>query len=237
MNIYIDESGTVNNKNSHNQFFVIALVHVKDKQKLERAYKRFISSRRERLLELDREKINPKTGKVVRTSKMFVNGKFEELKGSHFDREMKLDFLEFFARGNYFEVHYIEIDNQKLSDAFCQNTARVFNYTLRLALGYFIKNQSLPSENCVLQLDERNEKTESKHFLEDYLNTELTLGGITNGAFTVQYFDSANNKFIQIADVFANVYYSELKTRQYTAVIDDLKKTGVIQQIFKFPLN
>lgn len=48
-------------------------------------------------------------------------------------------------------------------------------------------------------MDERNEKTETKFFLENYLNTELMLGGVTQGKFNVSYFDSANNKFIQIA--------------------------------------
>ncbi|WP_405726530.1 DUF3800 domain-containing protein [Anaerotignum sp.] len=44
MNIYIDESGSINNHSPENKFFVIAMVHVKDKRGLEKAYKRFVSS-------------------------------------------------------------------------------------------------------------------------------------------------------------------------------------------------
>ncbi len=52
------------------------------------------------------------------------------------------------------------------------------------------------------QLDERNERVENKSFLENYLNTELSLSGQVAGNFSVSYFDSACNKFVQIADYF-----------------------------------
>ena len=74
MNIYVDESGSINNHSSDNKYFVIAMVHVKDKKGLERAYKRFVSSHFKRLKELDQEKIDPKTGKILKSGgKMFVN--------------------------------------------------------------------------------------------------------------------------------------------------------------------
>jgi hypothetical protein len=87
-----------------------------------------------------------------------------------------------------------------------------------------------------LQLDERNEKTETKFFLENYLNTELMLGGVTQGKFNVSYFDSANNKFIQIADVFSNLFYSELRTRQYTETFRMLRERGILKFVFEFPM-
>lgn len=237
MLIYIDESGSVNNHNSsHCPYFVIALVRVKDKKKTQRAYKRFVSSNLERLRELDTEKKNSK-GKVVKPGgKMFVNGKFCELKGSQFDADMKKKFLAYFAEKQHFEVHFIKIENAKLTDKFCSNTARVFNYPLRLALGSFIKRGILPNEECILQLDERNEKTETRYFLEEYLNTELILNGTCNGPFSVQYFDSANNDIIQIADVYANWYYSHLQTGAYSEELKEQKTAGIVREIFEFPL-
>ena len=94
----------------------------------------------------------------------------------------------------------------------------------------------LQSEDCILQLDERNEKTESKYFLENYLNTELSMNGTTNGKFAVQYFDSANNNIIQIADVFANLYYSHMKTGGYKEDIQKLKDAKILKCLFKFPV-
>lgn len=236
MNIYVDESGSINNHSSDNKYFVIAMVHVKDKKGLERAYKRFVSSHIERLKELDEEKVDSKSGKVLKSGgKMFVNGKFKELKGAQFDREMKKEFITFFSKRNYFDVYYIEVVNEKLTDKICKNTARVFNYPIKLALSYFIQKGFLPNEDCILQLDERNEKTEAKYFLENYLNTELPLNGIYDGEFQVSYFDSSCNKFIQIADVFANLFYSQLKTNGYDREFEQLKKDNIIKYIFKFP--
>ena len=132
MLIYIDESGSINNHNSsHCPFFVIALVHVKDKAKTIRAYKRFVSANLDRLKELDTDRID-RYGNIIREGgKMFTDGKFRELKGTQFDRDMKRKFLEFFAEEQYFEVFFIKIANAKLTDKLCSNTARAFNYPLR----------------------------------------------------------------------------------------------------------
>lgn len=148
---------------------------------------------------------------------------------------MKLKFLEYFTRCHYFDVYYIRLENKKLTDAFCSNTARAFNYAIRLALSYFMESGVLPNEDCFLQLDERNEKTETKYFLENYLNTELTMAGAVKGKFSVTYFDSVDNKFIQIADVFSNLYYSELQTKHYTEEFRRLREIGILKGIFEFP--
>lgn len=237
MNIYIDESGSINNHALHVPHFVIAMVHVTEKEKLARAYKRFVSSNYQRLLELDADKTDDKPGQVIKSGgKMFANGSFKELKGSQFDRDMKLKFSEFFSKKQYFELYYIKVINEKLTDGFCANTSRAFNYTIRLALHSFIKSGLLPDEDCFLQLDERNEKTETKYFLENYLNTELTLSQAAAGKFTVTYFDSSNNKFIQIADVFSNLYYSHLLTGNYTETFSHLKEQKILKSIFEFPI-
>lgn len=76
-----------------------------------------------------------------------------------------------------------------------------------------------------------------KHFLEQYLNTELRGKSVTTGKFTVRYFDSSNNKFIQIADVFANLYYSDLLTSKYNQSINILREQNLLKFIFKFPLD
>ena len=234
--IYIDESGSINNHNPHQKYFVVALINATNKDSLKRAYKRFVSANHERLLELDQDKVNPKTGEVLRPGgKMFVNGSFKELKGSQFDKPMKQKFVDFFAKKQSFEIYIIKITNSNLTDIFCQNTARVFNYTMKLALEYFIRKGFIPNEDCSLQLDERNEKTETKYFLENYLNTELSMNGTSTGKFDVTYFDSADNNLIQIADVFANLYYSNLQTGEYSDEIKKLEDAGILKFVFEFP--
>lgn len=97
MNIYIDESGSINNHSSSNKYFVIAMIHVLDKDGLKRAYKRFVSSNFEKLKILDTEKRDSQNNIILKSgNKMFNNNKFKELKGAQFDREMKQKFLNFF---------------------------------------------------------------------------------------------------------------------------------------------
>lgn len=128
MNIYIDESGSINNKFNKNKDFIITLIVTTNKKSLERAYKRFISSNLKILKLLDKD------------NRMFLNGKFHELKGSQFDKPMKQKFVQFFSEKKHFEIYYIRIKNSCLSDNFCKNTVRSFNYVLRLALQYLIAN-------------------------------------------------------------------------------------------------
>lgn len=225
MNIYIDESGSINNTLDKNSDFIITLVVPTNKKKLEYTYKRFVSNNYKILKKLDK------------TNKMFFNNKFHELKGSQFNKPMKQKFVKFFSKKKHLEIYYIRIKNYKLSDIFCKNTARVFNYVIRLALQYLIQNNFLEQDDIHLQLDERNEKTETIHFLENYLNTELSLGGTTKGKFTVNYFDSSNNKFIQIADVFSNLFYSQLHTGGYGDEIQLLKNNDILKFVFVFPLE
>lgn len=236
MIIYIDESGSINNHTPNNKYFIIALIHVLNKDALKRSYKRFVSANHDKLLELDKEKIHPKTGKIIKTrGKMFSNGSFRELKGSQFDKEMKQSFVDFFSRKQSFEIYYIKIANDMLTDHFCENTARIFNYTIRLIMEHLIRKGYLPDEDCSLHLDERNEKTKNRFFLENYLNTELSMNGTTTGKFDVTYYDSTNNDLIQIADVFANLYYSHLQTGGYKDEIQKLKEVGILKFVYEFP--
>lgn len=236
MNIYIDESGSINNHSRHEKFFVIALIKVDDKKKVEKAYKRFVSSNIERLKILDKDKFD-ENGQIIRESgKMFDGDSFKELKGAQFDREMKIKFCEHFSKYGGFEVFYIKLDNSKLSNGLCSDIATAFNYPLKLAIEYFINKGYLSKEEIHLQLDERNEKTNKKFFLQQYLSTELKAKGVLNNNIDVTYFDSANNKFVQVADVFANLYYSNLMVGKYNDHIRKLKEKGILKFVFKFPL-
>ena len=236
MNIYLDESGSINNSLGEKPF-VIALVHVLDFKKLNTAFKRFVSSNINRLKELDKGFVNGNGVRTKAENQMFKNGKFKELKGSQFDREMKKKFVEYITKKKYFELYFIKINNHLLTDKICENTARAFNYTLKIALSYFISHDYLPNEDCLLQLDERNERTDARFFLENYLNTELCLNGVTERHFSVEYLDSASNPFVQIADVFANLYYSELNTNSYGDEMKKLKDRDIFKGIFEFPKN
>ena len=238
MNVYIDESGSINNNLGTKNDFVVALICVKDSKNLSRIYKRFISSNLSQLKKLDQDKIDSETHKVIKSGgKMFREETFLELKGTQFDPKMKRKFVEYFTKNNYFDIFLLHLHNDKLSDNFCSNTSRGFNYLIKLSLGYFFNEGLLPEGDYVLNFDERNERTETRFFLQEYLNTELVIEDHLNANFKVTYSDSRNSGFIQIADVFANLYYSHLLSGAYSEQMEKMKESGQLKYIFEFPLE
>lgn len=225
MNAYIDEFGSINLNNHKN--FIIAIVMPTDKEKLKRVYKRFVSKNLVRLKILDKD------------NKMFrKDGTFLELKGSCFDRKMKLDFLDYFCRNDLFKVRYIVLNNDKLESRFIKNKARTFNYLMKIFLINTIHRKIIVDRELYLHIDERNVKTDSKFSLEDYLNQELLLEANIIKDVIVKYYDSSQSQLIQIADVFANIKYSDYITNNvYKDVLERLEKEGYILEDFKFPQN
>nr|WP_288664660.1 DUF3800 domain-containing protein [uncultured Anaerostipes sp.] len=71
--------------------------------------------------------------------------------------------------------------------------------------------------------------------MENYLNTELSMNGTTDKKFDVTYYDSSDNNLIQIADVFANLYYSHLQTGGYKNELKKLEEAGILKFVFTFP--
>ena len=81
----------------------------------------------------------------------------------------------------------------------------------------------MPNDEYIIQFDNRNQKNESKKSLEDYLNAELHLNEELTEEIHVQYFNSENNSFIQIADVFSNICYSYcFQPEKYNPIIKKL---------------
>ena len=197
--LYIDESGSMTNEYiTKRPYFIIAVIRAVDKLKASRSHKRFVSKHFDDLKNADS------------ANRMFDGDKFKELKGSAFSPGLKRSFAEYFGKSNSIEVFYILIDNSQADSKLYENKARAFNYVLKLALEFWIRHGYLPKDQYIIQLDERNERTETKYFLQNYLNTELRMNNLFSSDASVQYFDSQNNRLIQIADVFANLYLSEL---------------------------
>lgn len=228
MNLYMDESGSVHPVESElNRFFIVGIVMPENEKKLRKVYKIFVTKNLEKLRQLDLE------------NKMFhKNGKFAELKGSCFDRPMKLEFLHFFCQNHLFKVGYIILDNNKLQTKFIANKARTFNYLLKLFCTNATQRKYILAKQLFLQIDERNVRTESKFSLEDYLNQEMVLNLGLMENIKVQYFDSVQNQLIQIADVFSNIMYSNIVTHGvYNQELSQLMQEGYILPLFRFPLK
>ena len=226
INLYIDESGSLtNNCEEYKQpFFITSIIKVNDDKVLQRNKKRFVSRNLKILRKLDK------------SNKMFINGNFTELKGSALNGALKRTFVEEIIKGKSFELFYIKVYNNHISNAFIQNKARAFNFLLKIFFEHQLRCGNLLDDEYFLQIDERNIKTQSKNTLEDYLNTELILNySLLSKPLQVKYFDSAHNKFIQVADVFSNLYYSHCLTNKYGEIFDNLRQEGILKEIFIFP--
>lgn len=228
IDMYIDESVSINPFITRlKRYFVVGIVIPKDKEKLKRIYKLFVRKHMEELRKADKY------------NKMFdENGNFIELKGSCLTKELKIKFANFFCRNNLFEVRYIILDNSLINDKFIINKARTFNYLLKLFLINSKQRGYIKDREIYLHIDERNVKTDSKFSLEDYLNQELVLSMDLIDTAKVHYYDSSQNVFIQIADVFSNLLYSNMLTNgEYNDTIKELKENGYILAPFIFPKN
>ncbi len=172
-------------------------------------------------------------------TKMFYdNGKFKELKGSCFTANMKRKFINFFCQNELFEIYYIVCDNKKVKDYFYNNTARAFNYLLKLSIEHFTKYKQISVKENYLYIDERNVKTETRSTLREYLNTELVTGNHIQEKFHVEYCQSETRELIQIADVFSNIYYTNLIANNcFSNEINKMKSEKYLAGEFFFPIQ
>lgn len=208
-------------------YFVIAIIHTEYPNKLKTIYKRFVKKYLSDLADADRG-----------LGRMFKSSKFEELKGASFSPKLKREFVSYFCRTNTLELFYIVLDNNAINKNghLYDNTARAFNYAMRLALEYFINHNYLSDGQYFIQLDERNERPDSKHFLQTYLNTEFRMCNVMSQDVWVRYFNSSENRIVQLADVFANLYYSHLLTGAYKQELRIMQDNKCLKSIFHFPL-
>ena len=228
INFYIDESGSMTSEQgANNPYFLIAMILPKNCRSLKTTHKRFVSKYYKDLQNADKN------------NKMFSQGKFKELKGSEFTPQLKKKFVEYFCKNNQLDIFYIIVDNNKVDSTLYSNTARGFNYLIKLALQHFLRLELIDKqEDICIQCDERNQKTQTKAFLKEYLITELVIGEkLINGNIDVSYFDSCNNYLIQVADVFANLMYSHLYNNNYSDEFKMMLSNNYIKNIFVFPIN
>ena len=219
-----DESGSINNHDQRQPYFVVTLINVLSKGALKGKYKQFVKENYEKLKELDAN------------NEMFDGERILELKGHCFDTGLKHEFLRLFMNLGCYELFYIKYNNARLTDNLCRNKERAFNYPFKKALSFFIKHGLLPNEDCHINLDTRNIRTDTKMSLAEYLNTDL-IGNIGfKGTVELEYYDSKRNRFIQLADVFSNIYYTNLFTGEFNEEINQLLQNGRLKKIFEFPL-
>ena len=155
-NLYIDESGSMTKQYTKSwPYFVVSVVRPESPNRLRKIYKRFVTAHWDELRAADQ------------SGKMFKGEDFDELKGVAFTPDLKREFVSYFCRDGALDVFFIVLENDRITGDLYANTARAFNYVIKLAFEYFIHKGLLPDDEYTLQLDERNERTDTRHFLSD----------------------------------------------------------------------
>lgn len=226
INLYIDESGSMTHNNLEwNNYFVICIVRVYDHEKLAQSTRNFVSHHKKEIMEVDDNHI------------MFDDkGRFIEIKGSCLSQDLKEKFAKYLCKNYYFDLTYVVVDNSKVNKIMYENTSRAFSYFLMLSLKECIRKKIFNKhEEFNIQIDERNVKAHAKYFLEEYFSLELVYEEKISKSFKVSYHDSKDNRFIQIADLFSNLYYSNLINNDYEDLFNKMRKEGFILNEFKYP--
>ena len=135
-----------------------------------------------------------------------------------------------------YEVNIIKVDNKRIKEHTYDNTARAFNYFVDLFMHYMFNHRIFPKDDYIIQIDERNTKTNAKSSLEDYSATEFCLKSEKANSVLVKYCDSCNNLLIQLSDFFANLYYSYLMSSSAYMEIMKTIKEKVLKKEFCFPV-
>lgn len=218
-NFYIDESGSMTKKYAEAfPFFIICLIKVFEPGKLKHLYKKLFLKKRS----------------------LFFTGsdKRIELKGSKLKYDDKKYLAKYFNRPGLFEVYYIKVVNKNLDQSeIYNNKARAFNYLIAKDLEHLFNKKLINYGKYYLYIDNRNVKNESKNSLEDYLNIKFAVERTFLESVEAKYFDSKNVKFIQLADFFSNLFYSDLMTQNFENEMIEYVKNKIIRDIFIFPIK
>lgn len=227
MILSIDESGSMTSNHYKDfPFFVISIIKTINSNKIKNKLKRYISKNMDKLKNLPN------------SDRMFFNGKFHELKGSALDYATRIEIAEMFLNEKIFEIYYVVVDNSKVNNRLYDNTARAFNYLLGLCILHNYKNGNFFDRNLMLNIDERNVKTESKNGLDDHISIKLSIENDYIDQVKTTYYDSSTNIMIQVADFYSNLYYSFLfQNDNYMDIIHKYKASGIIKDVFIFPLG
>lgn len=207
------------------RYFIICMVLTKDSKRLKRVYNRFVTSN---LMELKRDdKYN---------SMFYKSGRFKELKGAYMSNHMKKKFINYFCQKELLSVFYICVSNENIERYFYSNTARAFNYLIRLSIEFNTNNGNIDKNLNYLYIDERNVRTDTIATLEEYLNIELVVGKHIQKPFFVKYCQSDVKDLIQVADVFSNIYYSYIvRGNTFDDDIKFMREQKYIKNEFYFP--
>ena len=229
--IFVDESGSITKNIKGDKYFVICLIVTKDKDKLNRAF------RKENIALAKRY---PSLLKDLKENK--------EIKGSDITEKRKnilyKNMIE--KHGDLFEIGIIILDNKHARTRLSSVKARCFNFLIQEYMGnyfryhckFFDRENSI-CENINFTIDERNVRTNAKHKLDGYLTEHLkAFDPICTKTINVAYTDSKNVALVQFADYIANTFHRNMRRiKESNQNVKLLEGNLCDNRVFVFPLG
>jgi hypothetical protein len=198
---FIDESGSIPKIKPYkrrDRYFVISFVHTDNPKRVKNVYKRIIRKLRKDFPDFFSLLANP-----------------NEPKGSEFYPFMKLFIVEELFRLTDIKIGHMVVDNLCIEERFRQIPSRSFNYLVKIVIENFQLSED-DIQHLQLKIDNRNTAIQNLSELEGYLFQELVLRENRIKNVTVEYLDSKYSSHIQVADVFANIFYQRFRYKDYT---------------------
>lgn len=212
MNLYIDESGTINNnKLNKSKFFVIGGLDTDDPYQVIRQFKR---------AKKDFINRHPECGLNIKN----------EIKGSEMPYGMKKMIFDRIKKNTDAKFHFILVDNHNLYQNLLEQPSLTFNYMISVGINSLNKKSLINDYNRLFMLiDERNQAVSSLNSLEEYLKIEFTIKVNMFDKIKVRYKDSGNKDLIQLADIFCNTVYRVAKNHALDSPIRDNKNRKLLE--------
>jgi hypothetical protein len=197
---FIDESGSIPkyySKKRRNRYFVISFVHTDDPNRIKNVYNRTLRKLKREFPDFFKGLTNP-----------------NEPKGSEYYPFMKLFIVGELFRLTDIKLAHMVVDNTQIEERFRVSPARSFNYLVKLVINQFPLTFN-DKRRLELHIDNRNTAIQNLSELEGYLFKELVLHENRVKDVSVKYHDSKYSRPVQVADVFANIYYQRFRYMGY----------------------
>jgi hypothetical protein len=226
---FIDESGIIPKTYPSRRkfkYFVISYVHTNNHKRLKRVYRRSLKKLKSSFPDFFDSLENPK-----------------EPKGSELHPFMKYHIVHDLLTYTDIKLGHMVVDNQKIEQRFREDASRSFNYLTKIIISNFPLTVA-DKKHLSLNIDNRNVAVKNLKELKGYLEAELILNENLVDKVSVQYFDSKYTTNIQVADLFANIFYQRFRYKDYNFPLyknlmesDNLVHPYSIEYIYQYILD
>ena len=135
----------------------------------------------------------------------------KEVKGSYMN-DTDIKFFVNYLKDNL-KIIYAFFNAKEIKNAeWLRNSKLTHNYLIWLVTEKAIEIEKHSNMNITMEIDIMNNPSKGMNSLEDYINSKLLFDKDTNNKTKIKYLDSKDSWAIQVADIFSNFIYRNIKS-------------------------